>query len=181
MTRFLFRLSKPIHKYLVLVGLLYFFVMAVSGILLNHPSLIRAISIGPDWLPSSYRIANWNRMAMREAVFDSNDSSIHYICGKTGVWASRDGGRSYTHLDKGFPASAYDRDTNCILSTKIKDAEYLLAGTRNGIYAYDMGADAPSWSRIDQEERLADTDFPWVPPRLRDSMRWAPVHRRQRN
>ena len=47
-TRILFRYSKrrkELHKYVGLIGLAYFLIMAISGVLLNHPSLIRGISV----------------------------------------------------------------------------------------------------------------------------------------
>jgi hypothetical protein len=80
-SRILFKLSKPIHKYVGLVALLYFLLMGISGVLLNHPSLIRSFSIPLTRMPASYRYVDWNRMALREAVFSSTQPGTLYVGG----------------------------------------------------------------------------------------------------
>jgi hypothetical protein len=153
----IFHLSRLLHKYLGLTGLFYLLLMAVSGILLNHPSLISHISVPPDWMPPSYRLNHWNRMAMREAVFSTRHPDTFFIAGKTGVWESRDGGRSFTHLTDGFPVSAYKRDTRCLLLNETGPTAQLLAGTRRGLFRYNFQAEA--WSRVDRDGALPDTDI----------------------
>lgn len=137
-SRTLFKLSKPIHKYVGLVALLYFLLMGISGVLLNHPSLIRSFSIPLTWMPAGYHYVDWNRMALRDAVFSSTQPGTVYVGGKSGVWQSRDNGKSFTHLSNGFPISAYDRDTRCLLLTESGRSPQLYAGTRAGLYRYDF-------------------------------------------
>ena len=148
-TRILFRYSKRLHKYVGLIGLVYFLIMAISGVLLNHPSLIRGISVPQGLLPTSFRHANWDRMVMREVVFSRGERPMMIVGGKAGVWQSLDGGRSFAALTVGFPLSAYDRDTFCLLLTETPQASFLYAGTRSGLYRYDFKG--TGWQAIDHD------------------------------
>jgi hypothetical protein len=136
--RTIFKISKPIHKYVGLVCLVYFILMGVTGVLLNHPSLIRPFSIPLSWMPGSYNYVKWNRMALREAVFSTAHPGTVYIGGKSGVWRSRDNGNAFTHLTRGFPTSAYDRDTRSLLLRETGHFQYLYAGTQAGLYRYNV-------------------------------------------
>jgi len=55
MFKLIFRFSRFIHKYLGLIALVYFLWMGVSGILLNHPSLLQKFSLPLGWLSDSYQ------------------------------------------------------------------------------------------------------------------------------
>ncbi|WP_054701890.1 PepSY-associated TM helix domain-containing protein [Desulfosarcina cetonica] len=123
--------------------------MAISGVLLNHPLMIRGISVPPGWLPPGFRHVNWDRMAMREVVFSPNDRSTMMVGGRAGVWQSRDGGHTFSALGAGFPSSAYDRDTFCLLLTASSRPPYLYAGTRSGLYRYDFKQ--AHWQAIDRD------------------------------
>ena len=45
MFKLIFRFSRFTHKYLGLIALVYFLGMGVSGILLNHPTLLQEFSL----------------------------------------------------------------------------------------------------------------------------------------
>ena len=130
-----------------LIFLFYFLLMGISGILLNHPSLIRQLSIPMTLVPESYVYSNWNRMAFREAVFSAKDHNTLYVGGKAGVWESRDSGKSFTQLENGFPVSPYNKDTRCLLLTDSGKPKSLYAGTRIGLYRYDFNQQR--WQRAD--------------------------------
>lgn len=138
LARTLFKISKTLHKYVGLVGLVYFVLMGVTGILLNHPDLLRSFSLPMGWMPSSYQYREWNRMALRETVFHPSDPDTLFVSGKNGVWQSRDGGRSFSPMDRGFPISAYDRETRCLLMDTSGTPPRLYAGSRSGLYRYDF-------------------------------------------
>lgn len=136
--RVLFSISKPIHKYVGLICLAYFIIMGVTGVLLNHPTLIRSLSVPLAWMPSSYHYVQWNRMALRDAVFSSIQPDTVFVAGKNGVWQSRDNGQTFTRLNRGFPASAYDQDTRCLLLVESGQGQQLYAGTRSGVFRYNF-------------------------------------------
>jgi hypothetical protein len=136
----IFRYSRWIHKYMGLIGLFvfaYFILMGVSGILLNHRSLISHVSVPVKLLPSHYTYRDWNRMTMQDVVFSGSDPGTVYVGGKEGVWCSRDGGGHFTVMDRGFPSWAYLKDTNCLLLVEENDSRRLFAGTRSGLYVCD--------------------------------------------
>jgi hypothetical protein len=155
-SRSLFHFSKATHKYLGLLGLVYFLLMGVSGILLNHPALLRGVSLPLSWMPTDYHYRNWNRMALRDAVFSTRDPDTVYVAGKSGVWQSRDGGRSFNAMGEGFPDSAYDRDTRCLLLVASPAGDQLYAGTRRGLYRRDL---ARGGSQRVTADALADSQI----------------------
>ena len=134
--RLLWRITRPVHKYIGRLFLFYFLLMGLTGILLNHPEGMARWRVPLKFLPDSHGYRNWNRFSFREAVFSENDSGTLYVCGKAGVWQSRDNGRTFRILDQGYPATPYTRDTRCLLLIEKNGADYLLAGTRNGLFAY---------------------------------------------
>ncbi|MCP4655195.1 MAG: PepSY domain-containing protein [bacterium] len=151
--RWLFRKSKWLHKFLGLLLIVYGALMGASGILVNHPSWIRALSV-PRWLtPEQYQLRDWNRGALVELVFAPDDPETAYAAGSEGVWKTRDGGRTFLPLDLGFPSSAVDRQTNALLLTE-RPAERLFAGTEAGMFVYDSMA--RRWSPVP----LGDTSHP---------------------
>ncbi len=134
LTRFFFRISKALHKYTGLFFLLYFILTGITGILINHPNLLRSFSVPLFLTPSGYHYTNWNRMAMRETAFSMEEAKTHYICGKEGVWQTKDEGKTYIKIKKGFPTSASGKDTNCLLLDKQDKTSVIYAGTGEGIY-----------------------------------------------
>ena len=104
--------------------------MGSSGVLLNHPSIIRKLAVPRSLLPEKYTFNDWNRMALRSAVFSELDADTVYVGGKTGVWISRNGGVTFSRLDEGFPNNSYDMDTLSLLLVENETGSRLLAGTR---------------------------------------------------
>jgi len=133
----LFVSTKWLHKYAGLVVLLFLAWMSISGVLMNHPSLISGISV-PGWLvPPQYRVENWNRNSLIDLEFSSRDPNIAYAAGKQGVWKSTDGGRRFVPFVSGFERSAYYRKTRDLLLWE-QGAELLFAGTDGGLYVCDL-------------------------------------------
>ncbi|SDZ77736.1 PepSY-associated TM region [Desulfuromusa kysingii] len=129
----LFKLSRSLHKYSGLIFFVYFLLMAISGVLLNHPKLIRKVSVPLQITPASHTLSNGNRMAIRESIVDGD--SI-YLAGRGGVWQSNDNGLNFVKIDTGFPSASYVQDTFCL--SLDKKYNRLFAGTRNGLYVYNF-------------------------------------------
>lgn len=128
-----FRISRTIHKYLGLILGLYLLAMGASGLLLNHPELIRGIDTPPSLVHADYSYQNWNRFLIRGGTITADGT--WYLAGKSGVTRSDDQGRSFSILEDGFPAAAYDRDTADLLILDDQSAgTLLLAATRSGLY-----------------------------------------------
>jgi len=155
MARRSFRISRTIHKYLGLILGLYLLAMGASGLFLNHPEWIRVIDTPQSIVPGDYNYKNWNRMLIRSGTITTDGT--WYLAGKSGVATSVDQGRSFSILNEGFPASAYDRDTADLLILNEDSAErILLAATRSGLYqkrgnkpwSYITLPGAPSFPRM---------------------------------
>ncbi len=134
-----------LHKYFGLLALIYCVWMALSGILLNHPQLLKKYSLPNQIMPTNYQYHNWNRMSWRDAVFSTHHDNILYVGGKEGVWQSLDQGKSFKPLAPGFPTAAYDQDTYSLLLAAGQDQETLYAGTKSGLFYWQE----ESWHRID--------------------------------
>ena len=118
--------------------------MSLSGMVLNHPELIRNVS-APHWLiPPQYRIENWNRGALRTAVFSERDPNLGFLAGSQGVWRTRDGGMSFERLAIGFPVSEIGRQTSSLFLDELHGR--LIAGTRDGLFTWRLGGDR--WSPV---------------------------------
>jgi hypothetical protein len=144
-----FKISKAIHKYTGVVFLLYFVLVGITGILINHPSLIRSFSVSAFLLPEGYRFRDWNRMSLREAVYSGTTTDTLYIAGKAGVWQSRDGGKTFAGMVQGFPESAYNRDPRALLLVEKDGGSRLFAGTSSGLYF--CNPEKGEWRAVDHE------------------------------
>ena len=142
--RKLFNYSKFLHKYIGLGFLVYFLIMGLSGVLLNHPDLLHSISVPSLLIPESHGLSQGRRMAIREAIVAGEQV---FIAGRSGIWHSVDQGQRFTPLAKGFPISAYDKDTLCLYYDN--EHRRLFAGTRRGLFLYSFTSGA--WRHIARE------------------------------
>ncbi|MBN1904056.1 MAG: PepSY domain-containing protein [Deltaproteobacteria bacterium] len=135
----IFSISKRLHKYIGLFFLLYFILMGITGIILNHPEMFSPFSAPLYLMPESYRYAAFNRLAMRDVAFSIDLKDTHYIGGKEGVWQSMDNGRRYLCINNGLPLQSGKRDTNCLLTDKGHKETLIFAGTGDGLYFCEEG------------------------------------------
>jgi hypothetical protein len=156
MFKLLFRFTRFTHKYLGLIVLIYFLGMGISGIMLNHPSLLQKFSLPVGWLSESYQFRAWNRWSLRDAAFSKQQPEKIYVAGKEGVWMSRDAGQNFTPMSAGLPASHYLRDTNCLLLVENHNQTRLYAGTRDGLYY--CSPDMIRWQSV-QNPKLQKTEI----------------------
>ncbi|MEN6496735.1 MAG: PepSY-associated TM helix domain-containing protein [Thermoguttaceae bacterium] len=154
MLRRVFAASRWLHRYLGLLLCLYLIVEGATGILLNHPSLIRGFSV-PRWLvPPSYRIEDWNRGAMRTVVFSAQNPSLGFVAGTEGVWKTTDGGITFRPMASYYPRSRAERRTNHLLLLEDNGPARLLAATRNGLFACLLADEA--WRQVAVGEGLEE-------------------------
>lgn len=146
MLRRVFAASRWAHRYVGLVVFGYLIVVGATGVLLNHPTLIRGFSV-PRWMvPPSYRIADWNRGSLRTVAFSERDPSLAFLAGTEGVWKTTDGGVTFHPMDSGYPRSRAERRTNHVLLLEDVTPPRLLAATRNGLYACSL--EEETWRRL---------------------------------
>lgn len=140
----IFRSLKWLHKYLALITLIYCLWMGLSGIALNHPQIIKQFSLKNRIMPANYQYLKWNRMSWRDATFSHGHNNTLYVGGKEGVWRSVNQGKNFTSLKDGFPTTAYEKDTFCLLSADSNEKEILFAGTRSGLFYWGNS----HWQRV---------------------------------
>jgi len=136
---------RTLHRGLAVAAGVYFLVMAVSGVLLNHPDWLSRIDVPRTWVPGDYLYRNGNRGALRGAVRAPDQA--RYLYGEAGVWR-KVSGEAWESAMAGFPPGAYGRDTRALLAVD-GPQPYLLAGTRSGLWARPLagGVETP-WAAV---------------------------------
>jgi hypothetical protein len=113
--------------------------MSISGILLNHPELIKSLSVPQFLLPKDYDLVNWNRSSLIQAQYSETNDKLAYFCGNEGVFRTEDGGITFQNMtNNGFPQSAYSKRTKSISLFEKYDKKILFAGTFDGLYKYNF-------------------------------------------
>ncbi|MEA1923732.1 MAG: PepSY-associated TM helix domain-containing protein [Pseudomonadota bacterium] len=138
-------ISQRLHKIIGLTALIFCIWMGLSGVLLNHPQLLKKQSLPNQVMPANYQYHNWNRMSWRDAVFSTHHDNILYVGGKEGVWQSLNQGKNFKPLVTGFPTAVYERDTFSLLLATDKEQETLYAGTKSGLFFRQN----ESWHKVD--------------------------------
>lgn len=135
----LLRRSRALHRWLGLLGFLYFSAMAVSGVLLNHPDALSGVDLPRSWLPGDYAYREWNRNSLRGSL--RGEGGELFLYGEAGVWRWEPGAAEPVPDAEGFERSVYYRDTRALLrvnATLDGSGPYLLAGTRGGLWGRSL-------------------------------------------
>lgn len=146
------KIFRKFHKWPGIVITLFVLLFSISGIFMNHRSLISTIDINRSLLPDEYSYQNWNKAAVKSVCLIGNDSALVY--GNIGIWLSTDQFKTFQDWNAGFPKGIDNRKISKILKTP--DGK-LLAGTYFGLYEYS--ANNRQWQKIllpVSEERVTD-------------------------
>jgi hypothetical protein len=146
------RWARATHKWVGLLGLVLFALMAISGIGLNHPDLIAGIDLPRSILPGDYEYRNWNRASLRGVVHlpldgeGASSGAPGFVFGEAGVWDLRQGAAP-VDFNAGLPDSYYKRDVRALHF--FEDADLLMAGTRGGLYVRRLTPAEERWRRVE--------------------------------
>ena len=91
------------HKWFGLAVCFFMLMFCVSGILLNHRSLIRDIDISRACLPSRYEYKDWNGGLLRGTT-KVRDHVLLY--GNNGIWITDSTGSIFDDFNEGLPEGA---------------------------------------------------------------------------
>lgn len=91
------------HKWFGLAMCFFMLVFCVSGLLLNHRSIISDVNVSRSWLPSRYEYSQWNGGLLRGTVRIKDDVLLY---GNSGVWLTDSVGSHFTDFNKGLPEGA---------------------------------------------------------------------------
>ncbi len=153
------------HKWLGM-GMGFFMLMfCVSGILLNHRSLIKTENVSRKYLPSRYEFRNWNGGLLRgtldldkdlEADSLSVPDTCHHLLlyGNGGIWLTDSKASFFKDFNSGLPTGADYRQIRNVIRT---DEGRLFAVSPFGLYRYGVHA---TWHEVkmplEDGEKLTD-------------------------
>lgn len=143
---------RKFHKWPGIVITLFVILFSISGIFMNHRSLISGIDINRSYLPEDYSYENWNKAAVKSVCQLSEDSVLVY--GNIGIWLTTDHYHTFQDWNGGFPKGTDNRKISKIIKTA--DGK-LFAGTYFGLYQYSI--QTHEWQKIQlpvTEERITD-------------------------
>ena len=143
---------RKFHKWPGIVITLFVILFTVSGIFMNHRSLIAGIDLNRSLLPADYSYQNWNKAAVKSVCQLSGDSALVY--GNIGIWLTTDHFKTFQDWNTGFPKGSDNRKISKILKTS--DGK-MYAGTYFGLYQYSKYQH--EWQKIKlpvSEERITD-------------------------
>lgn len=143
---------RKFHKWPGIVITLFVILFTLSGILMNHRSLISSVDVSRSILPENFWYKNWNNAAVKSVCQLGGDSALVY--GNIGVWLSTDHFQTFQDWNAGFPSGIDNRKIAKMLRTP--DGK-LFAGTFFGLYQFDFHA--KKWHKIElpvSEERVTD-------------------------
>ncbi|WP_159520061.1 PepSY-associated TM helix domain-containing protein [Sunxiuqinia indica] len=145
----LLKLFRKLHKWPGVIIAFLAILFALSGIVMNHRSVVSSIDINRNWLPSDYQYKNWNLAAVRGGLPVDSANFIFY--GNIGVWKKN--GNTIADFNTGFPEGI---DKRKIYKVE-KFRNTLFAATHFGLYERKTGSE--KWQHIPlptKETRLTD-------------------------
>lgn len=115
------------HKWIG-IGFCFFMLMfCVSGVILNHRSLVASVNIGREWLPERYEFRNWNGGLLR-GTLKVDDHVIVY--GNGGLFSSDSTGQTFESFNDGLPTGADFRQ----MRSAVRAADDIFAVSGFGLY-----------------------------------------------
>ena len=108
------------HKWLGL-GMAFFMLMfCLSGILLNHRSLISHVDVSRKYLPSRYEFKNWNGGLLRGTL--PIDSLQLLLYGNGGIWLTNSKASYFKDFNEGLPSGADFRQIRNVVKIAAKQS-----------------------------------------------------------
>lgn len=142
---------RKLHKWPALIISLFLFLFGASGIILNHRAFFASQNIPRQYLPSTYRYADWNLAAVKGALQLGADSLLLY--GNIGIWKTDTAFSHFRPYNKGFKKGIDHRKITALLKVQ----NQLYAGTQFGLYRWSL--EARQWQPVPyncKEKRIVD-------------------------
>lgn len=111
------RTFKRHHKWLGLILSLFLILFSLSGIVLNHRSLVANAALSRRYLPSEYHFSAWNNGLLRGTI-TLDDSTGILAYGTAGVWLTDSMGNIWQAYNKGLPDGADHKTIRRVLQTE---------------------------------------------------------------
>ncbi|HZL10180.1 MAG TPA: PepSY-associated TM helix domain-containing protein [Prolixibacteraceae bacterium] len=143
---------RKFHKWPGIAITIFVILFTISGIFMNHRSLISSVDISRSRLPDEYSYQNWNKGSVKSVCQLSADSALIY--GNIGIWLSTDQFKTFQDWNAGFPKGIDNRKVSKMMKTP---EGKLFAGTYFGLYQYSV--QEHQWQKVSlpvSEERITD-------------------------
>jgi len=143
---------RKYHKWLGLIFAVFLVIYSLSGIILNHRSLLAGVDVSRDLMPERYTYNNWNMGALRGGQQIGPDSILMY--GNMGIYLAN------THLEdledytQGLPLGMDNKKVYSIYKTQKGN---LYMGSLKGAFYRDFTDNI--WVKIaldSEDERIVD-------------------------
>ncbi|MBN2775045.1 MAG: PepSY domain-containing protein [Prolixibacteraceae bacterium] len=122
---------RKFHKWPGIIISVFVILFAISGIIMNHRTLVSSVDIPRKILPSNYEYSNWNLAAVRGSLHLSGDTSL--IFGNAGIWKTPDDFINFADFNQGFPKGIDNRKINAMA---VLPNGNQFAGTQFGLYNF---------------------------------------------
>ncbi|MCM1371533.1 MAG: PepSY domain-containing protein [Bacteroides sp.] len=145
------------HKWFGIIFCFFLIMFCLSGIILNHRTLVSGISIGREWLPGRYRYTSWNGGLLRGTTpcRDEDSTTCVLVYGTGGIWKTDNQASLFSDFNAGLPGGADYRQIKNIVQTADNS---LYAVSIFGLYRH--ASDAEGWQSVflpkDNGELLTD-------------------------
>ncbi len=127
---------------------IFMLLFCVSGILLNHRSMIKEVNVSRKYLPGRYEFHDWNGGLLRGTTaldnFSTSDSlSARRLLfyGNGGIWLTDSRGSFFRDFNSGLPKGADDRQIRNVVVT----GGTIFAASPFGLYRYGEHA---AWHEV---------------------------------
>lgn len=156
------------HKWLGL-GISFFLLMfCVSGVLLNHRSLIKDVNVSRAYLPKRYEFRNWNggllkgtldigRGPMSDSLNSEAPCRSLLLYGNGGIWLTDTKASCFKDFNGGLPAGADYRQIKNVVKMGNEAGSPLFAVSPFRLYRHDAHG---AWHAVEiplgEDEKLAD-------------------------
>lgn len=135
------RFFTKYHKWIGLFFTFFILMFALSGIFLNHRTLIAGWEMPRQWLPKNYAYTNWNNGAVSGTIpIDSNHILMY---GANGVWLTDSLCRNTRFFGKGMKSGADNRNIRAAVKTSNGE---IFAISAFSLYRFD--AATQTWNDV---------------------------------
>lgn len=141
---------RKYHRWVGLVLAVFMIVFCVSGIILNHRSIVSGLDVNRSLLPSGYHIADYNNGVVKGTLRLGKDTVIAYGCG--GVWLTDTTARQWKAINNGLGKGV---DRRNVRNAVVDKCGTLWCVTNYSLYRFSGSA----WESIELpsgDERLTD-------------------------
>ena len=125
---------KKHHKWFGLLFCFFILLFSLSGIILNHRTLVSQIDISRKYLPSLFEYKKWNNNFLRGTISLQKDTNTVFIYGSAGIFKSDKQATFFKEFNKGFPQGVDNRNIQAMAETPSLE---LFAAAQFTLYQYN--------------------------------------------